>query len=636
MNSGDHEKESVSRSLAPSALGVLLVIAGLLAYSNSFQGNFTLDDNGTIIANPYVQHLWPLASAMKAPVLTTTSGRPIACLINALNYAASGYDYAGWRAGNLLVHLLCALLLFGTVRRTLAHSAAAVLLKARATAVAFASALIFVVHPLQTEAVNYIAQRTEAVMAFFYLLTFYCAIRGWQSGRRAWFFGAVAACALGMGSKEVMVSAPIMLLLYDRIFNADSFRQVLRRSWLFYAALIATWLVLGHLLLIGGTSNGAQWGRLKHTGYEYLLTQGDVIVYYLRLTVWPSPLCFDYGWPFVHSLGEAWVGLLAVVILLAATVYALVRHPAVGFLGIACFAILAPSSSILPLPDAAVEYRMYLPLALLAVLYVCAAVWLIDAAAARWCAENTRPQRVRIASCAALAALAAVFASMTYVRNLDYRSPVELWTDVVRKRPLNPRGHINCGVELVNEVTREMAATGQPPAPKALEKLAVAANEMAMGLKIDPDARDAHINLGSALAMLGRNREALNQLQLAVQESPGNPRAHFNLANLLSTLGQKAAALQEYARAVELDPDFTDAHYNFGVDLYDGAKYPEAQRQFGEVLRLDSRSSVGHYMLGLTLLKSGQRGDAEAELKAALALNPNFEQARMELQKLQH
>jgi lipoprotein NlpI len=633
MNVQDMRKDNVTRS---TFFGVFIVLAGVLAYSNCYQGGFTFDDNAAIVMNPYVQHLWPLWNAFKAPTHTTTIDRPTVCLINAVNYAVCGLEFVGWRAVNLLIHVLCSLLLFGIVSRTLTHSSSiSPVLKSRGPYVAFAVGLFFVVHPLQTQAVNYIVQRTESIMALFYLLTFYCAIRGWQSGRRGWFYAAVMACACGMGSKEVIVSVPITLLMYDRIFNGGSFKVALRRSWGLYAGLAATWVILALLVMNGGSRESAQWGHLKHTAYDYFLTQGEVILYYLRLSVWPRPLCFDYGWPYVHSIGEGLAGVLAVGTLFVAAIYALIHRPTVGFLGFTFFAVLAPSSSFMPLPDAIVEYRMYLPLAVLSVLYVCAGWTLIDSVGARLFSEDRREKRVQLASRIVFASCVVVFASLTYLRNADYHSPVELWGDVVRKRPMNARGHINFGIELTNEVKRQLALNSPATDRQGVEKmLTIAADEMTLGLKLNPDSENTHLNLGGVLAMLGRNQEALMELQAAVKETPGSAAAHFNLANLLSAAGQKEAALQAYATAVAIDPDFKDAHYNLGVDLYDGGKYPEALRQFAEVLRIDPRSSEGHYMTGLIMIKGGQRGDAEAQLKTALSLNPNFEQARNELQKL--
>ena len=134
----------------------------------------------------------------------------------------------GFHAVNLLIHLLAALVLFGVVRRTLLTSSLKEQFGGAASGLAMAVALIWAVHPLLTESVTYLTQRTESLMGLFFLLTLYCAIRGASSGHPwRWYAVAIAACALGMGAKEVMATAPIVVLLYDRCFLSGSFREAL-------------------------------------------------------------------------------------------------------------------------------------------------------------------------------------------------------------------------------------------------------------------------------------------------------------------------------------------------------------------------------------------------------------------------
>src|ERR1051325_435786 len=207
-----------ARKLTP----FLLVLAGLWAYHNSFQGGFIFDDENAIGGNPHIRHLWPVWNAMIAPQQSSASGRPIVGLSLAMNYALGGYHTVGYHAFNVPIHILSALLLFGIVRRTLEGERLRDDYGTDSTALALAVALIWTVHPLQTESVNYIIQRTELLMGFFFLLTLYCTI----CGR---YCLAVLACAFGMGSKEVMVTAPLIVLLYDCVFMTGSFNESLRR-----------------------------------------------------------------------------------------------------------------------------------------------------------------------------------------------------------------------------------------------------------------------------------------------------------------------------------------------------------------------------------------------------------------------
>ncbi|HEY5228526.1 MAG TPA: hypothetical protein VIJ19_08290, partial [Opitutaceae bacterium] len=225
--------------LAAAVIGV----AALAAYLRSFTVPMLYDDVPTIVDNPTLRH-W--ASALAAPNATTAGGRPILNLSLALNYRIGGVSVWGYHALNLAVHVAAGLALLGIVRRTLAPRVGEAALP-----IAFAASLLWVVHPLQTESVTYIVQRAESLMGLFYLLTLYGFIRAAEPDTRSralWTSVCVGSCALGMGTKEVMVTAPLIVLLYDRTFVSWTFGEALRSRRKLYAALAATWVPLAFLV----------------------------------------------------------------------------------------------------------------------------------------------------------------------------------------------------------------------------------------------------------------------------------------------------------------------------------------------------------------------------------------------------
>ena len=344
----------------------LIALATVAAFSNSFAGPFVFDDKPAIAANPTIRHLWPLWKAVCPPNRgESVTGRPLLNLSLAVNYAISELDVWSYHATNLAVHLLGSLLLFGILRRTFLLPAMREQWGAVATPLAFVIALFWAIHPLQTESVTYIVQRAESLVGLFYLLTLYCFLRGVGSARTVvWHTGAILACLLGMASKEVMVSAPLIVLLYDRTFLAGSFREAWRRRGRFYAALAGTWLLLGWLVISAGGRGGTAGFGVGISWWAYLCTQFGAIVHYLRLCAWPHPLLLDYGHGTAHGVGEILPYAIVLGLLGAATVAALCRWPKVGFLGAWFFAILAPTSSVVPVATQTVaEHRMYLPLA---------------------------------------------------------------------------------------------------------------------------------------------------------------------------------------------------------------------------------------------------------------------------------
>lgn len=236
---------SVSR-WAVFLAGAILVLAALAAYHNSFSGPFIWDDLLSITDNPTIRHF---GSALSPPNDVGVGGRPIGNLTLALNYALGGTEVWGYHAFNLLIHTLAGLTLFGIVRRTLQRPVLNERFGTFALPLALAVAVIWTVHPLQTEAVTYITQRYESMMGLFYLLTLYCFVRSVESAAPAkWQILSVVACLLGVMSKEIIVTAPVMVLLYDRTFVAGSFLEAWRRRWRYYLGLASMWLLLVPLL----------------------------------------------------------------------------------------------------------------------------------------------------------------------------------------------------------------------------------------------------------------------------------------------------------------------------------------------------------------------------------------------------
>ena len=290
-------------------MALVIVIAGLMAYHNSFHGPFIFDDVPAILNNLNIRQLWPLWRAMYAPSSSPVAGRPVVCLTFALNYAVGGLNIWGYHAFNVMVHLLCALALFGILRRTFEGEKLRGRFGVAAVWLAGAIALIWEVHPLQTESVTYIVQRTESLMGLFLLLTLYCVLRSSQSAHpRVWRALAVVACGLGMGSKEVMVVAPVIVLLYDRVFLVSSFRELWQRRKGLYIGLAGTWLILAVLMAATFPRETISFGTENLTAGDYLKTEAGVLLYYLRLCFWPHPLVIDYSnWPIARSLRESFV-----------------------------------------------------------------------------------------------------------------------------------------------------------------------------------------------------------------------------------------------------------------------------------------------------------------------------------------
>jgi len=590
-------------------LAVALIIGVVaLVYANSLHGPFILDDLPNIVENDALRSFWPLHHLFAdAPV--GIAGRPIVILSLALNYAVSGEEVWSYHALNVLIHILSALTLLGIVRRTLLATPLRASFGSAATPLGTASALIWAVHPLQTQSVTYIIQRCESLMGLFFLLTFYCAIRGWQSAHpRRWHAAAVAACLAGVGSKEVIAAAPPLVWLYDRMFVHRATRETLARSWGLYAGLVGCLALLA--IQVGLAGMGALGlERLSITPLQYALTQPGVVLHYLRLAFWPHPLVLDYEWPIAQPAQAIVPGLILLALALG-TAWACVRTRPVGFLGAWFFIILAPTSSVIPIRDLAFEQRMYLPLAAVVALVVAGAYALgrrwTSAAAARAGVPAGVPASVPAGVLAGVLVTGAL-GYATLDRNRDYRSELSIWSDTVRKRPLNAGAHLNLGAAL-----------------EAVGRLDEAREHTQRAVRLNPGSAEAKNNLGCLLARQGDPSAAVALLSEAVRLDPEYAAAQYNLGNVLYQAGRMAEAEAHYRRALEIRPTYVDAMRSLGRVLRAAGRLTEATECYRQILRLVPQDAETHYALGAALLRAGRLNEALASFRTAVQLDPDW------------
>ena len=608
----------------PSRRGIWLAAAGLVAavlaaYHASFSGPFIFDDGPAIVGNPTIRHLSAPLQVLSPPRERgqTVGGRPVVNLSLAVNYALGGEDVRGYHAFNLAVHLLATLVFFGLARRTLLQPALAGRFGPAATPLAFAMALLWAVHPLQTEAVTYVIQRAESLMGLFYLLTLYAFIRGAEGkaggrpsfakasagekaarhGSVAWFGLSWLACLFGMATKEVMASAPLLVLLYDRTFIAGSWREAWTRRRGFHLSLAATWLLLGWLVLGADHRGGTAGFGIGDSPWTYALTESRALVLYLRLAFWPRPLVLDYGTDALAHWTEALPYAPVVVLLLGGTLVALARWPAAGLLGAWFFAILAPSSSFVPIAVQPIaEHRMYLPLAAVVALTVAG----LHAAARR-------------AGWFVLGAAAAALLAATMARNDLYRQPERLWAETVARRPGNARAQCYYADAL--------AAQHRFPEALAHYDEAIRLDRPAAGRGERSILGDVLVNSGNVLRSVGREAEAAERYEEAQRADPDLAAAPYNLGCLDLLADRRPAAIARFERALKLDPNFAAAHTSLGSALLLEGRTAPALAHYEEALRLDP-SAKAHRNLGLALLYAHRPREGAAELAEATRLDP--------------
>jgi Flp pilus assembly protein TadD len=529
-------------------LGAAVALLGILAYGNSLHGAFVFDDIQQIQDNPAIRQLGRYLAG-EAGYLAPPN-RFVAYLSFALNHRLGGPAPEGFHLVNLSVHLLNGLLVFCLVLlsfRTprLRESS----LAGRAPAVAFAAGALFVTHPIQTQAVSYVVQRITSLAALFYLaaIALYLSSRLTSSGRwlRRTLYGlALVAALLAMRTKEIAFTLPLALLLLEwALFGRPPPRQ-----WLGLAPFGAVALVIPLSLLRLGQPVGqviadaSAVTRVQATGsrLDYLRTEAAVLATYLRLLVWPSGQNIDHDYPIYVSFLAPRVlrGLLVHASLLALAAWAWLRSspraarpvdPAwrLVSVGILLFFLAhLVESSLIPIVDVIFEHRVYLP---------SVGFFVAVATAGTLLARRLTPARFAPWVIGAAAATALLLAGATLARNRVWASDLALWTDAASKSPGKARPWFNLGTALA-ELGRD----------------AEAVEPMRRAVQLDPGWAKARTQLGGLLILVGRPAEAEPELREALRLQPGETATMFNLAEALWRTGRRREAADLYQQYLGL------------------------------------------------------------------------------------
>lgn len=530
---------------------IVFALAGLAAYFNSFQGAFVFDDHGMIVD-----------SNINRPLMGNLAGRPVVSLTFTLNFWLDGFNTRGYHLANLMIHVMAAVTLFDLMRRTLVLPRFGDRFAGSAGWLAFVVALLWLVHPLNTQAVTYLVQRCESLMGMFVLVSLWCYLRGVQTGRMRWHWLGGLACILASGCKELTLAVPVLAALYDRTFLSNSWRETLSR-WK-PIAILAIGPVLGIGLLLARGVLSDEGGTVgfaipRYTPVTYALTQSEVIPHYLFLAIWPKDLCLDYiDWPVRSTFASVWPYALGLGAVLAISLWGALRNRPWAFLAAWFFVILAPTSSIVPIQDPAFEHRMYLSL----IAVIAGLVFVVDSIL------RMLPSSVRIGVAVALTlGLLASLTGRTILRNEDYKSETKLVAGTVALRPENSRSRtIYAGHLLQMGLAKE-----------ALEQVKIAQER--------PDLVADFTILANCYQELGRSEEAESTIRTLLEKRPKDGRRNYALALILLQNGKPAEA-EPFARTAM--PALSDIRSRLllAICLEEQKKLDEANALYAESGRL--------------------------------------------------
>lgn len=538
--------------------------------------------------------------------------------VNALNAPPSsnapGFDPFGFHVGNLLLHVAAAAALALLIREAALlcpMKAGGGPVAGAAEALSIGAALLWAVHPLQTDAVAYLANRGTvlgglSMFASLYLYLLYAAREIKPAVFGAIFFGLLAVL-----SSRTAIVLPLVALLLDRTLLTGSAKAVLRARWDGLLALCAV-SVVGILVARVpplGSSSLLDTGEPYSSG-TYLLTQAGTVFAYLRLVFAPTGLSIIRVVDPVASVGDAWLPLGVIGVALAVGAVLAFRRSATGLLVLAFFLLLIPTSTLFPLPDLMAEHRMYAPLAVPAVL-LCALVVKVSVVAARsFGGAKSRGWEVALGACVLLSL---VLGYQTRQRNHDFADGLTLWRKTVAAEPDSAVAHASLAAALLEE-----------------GKVSEARFSARQAYELDPGRADAMTTEALALVALGDDEQAVEAYERAVVAAPKYEPAWYNLAKARERLARIPGAIDAFTWAIEID-DSARARNDLGVLLLQEGKLEAAEENLSRAVELDPSMTRAHFNLGNALARQGRRREAIAQYYIAIGQDNRYLRAYQNL-----
>jgi tetratricopeptide (TPR) repeat protein len=588
---------------------------GSFIYSNTLESPFVFDDDLRIVNNHSIQisqlnpkEIWEAAFGKKS-----AANRPIGNISFALNYYFHQLDVKGYHIVNIIIHILTGIFLYLFLAATLSLPSVKTQYE-RASVLAFFAALVWLVHPVQTQSVTYIVQRVNSLSAMFYVLSFLLYLKGRLAPktRKNWFWFVFSALSwiLALGCKQNAALLPFFVFLYEWYFFQDLSRDWLKRNWKYFLGIVALFAIIALIYMemhpLERVSKMHDFARREFTVTERGLTQFRVVLYYISLLFYPHPsrLNLDYDFFLSRSLIDpptTLLSLFTIIILLALAFYIAKKERLISFCILWFFGNLVIESSIIPLAII-FEHRVYLPSMLVCLIPV-ALIY-----------RFTKLDWLRIGL---FSAVLVALSLWTYQRNQAWQDDVTLWRDTVKKSPNKGRPYNNLGSALL-----EKGNTAE-----ALEHLNKA-------ISLDPNMHEAHLNLGYIMRQKEKSEEAILYFSNALRINPKFSRAHHNLAIVLAEEGKTDEAIEHFYKALSIDPDFAESHeshYNLGFLLAEQGETEDAIKHYAEALQIKPEYAEVHYNLGTLLIEQGKTAEGIEHLNEAIRIDPDLAEAHSHL-----
>ena len=586
---------------------ILFVVTAFAIYSPSLNGEFQFDDN--VFQTDSLVHITQL-SQLRDLIAAKELGRRIGMISFALNYYWGELNPFGYHLVNIVIHSLNGLLLFLLSVTLLTCYLGERMKRERIVAIAFLGSLLWLVHPLQSQAVSYIVQRLTSLCALFFLLSLFCYLQGrlTRAPRRLIFFTfSFLFGLLAIDTKQNAATLPLFILLAEFLFfQRDSFITNRKRLWILMVGG-------GIFILIAGMYLGPDFITRIAEGYakrewtmpERLLTELRVVVFYLGLLIYPHPsrLNLDHDFSVSTSLFAPFTTVLSLAViigLLGLSLWMVRRNRLVAYALLWFVGNLVIESSIIPL-ELVFEHRMYLPSMSIIVLGAGMVVWMLKEDWKWW-------------GMGGLLVVSLIFSYWTYERAFVWRDKISLWQDAVEKSPHKARPHSNLG-----------SAYGKK------DMYDEAISECRKALAIDPNHAKAYFNLGLVYEKKDMLEEAIYHYKEAVSKRKGYTKAHYYLGLAYVGTGRVEEAISEYKKAIASNPNDAALHISLGLAYDEKGMVEEAISSYKRGLAIKSTFEKAHNNLGIIYAGKGRFDQAIAEFEKAIALNPAYVKAHNNL-----
>ena len=630
---------------------ILIVLLGILIYSNTFNNTFHFDDVPNIVENDVIKNIKDFSA-----IYNHITRRVVGFYTFALNYHFHELDVVGYHVVNLLIHLCASIMawwLSFLILSTPVMKKEAV--SSHKKTIALAVGLLFVSHPAQTQAVTYIVQRLASLSTFFYLTSICLYVKARLSGTKRfsllYFAGSALSAFLGMFTKETVFTLPFAVLLIEiAFFHTGKIREILKnRKFLLYAVPVSMFaLIIPGMMYLKYKSYlmiklfrvipSQRPGDPLLSSAIYLMTQFRVLVTYIRLLFVPVHQNLDYDFPASQSFFElpTLISFFILVLIFISALWIFPRKRILGFGILWFFLTLSVESSIKPISNVIFEHRLYLPMFGFC-LFFTGTLYHIA-----W-------EKYAKATVTGFLILICIMSILTYGRNKIWKDEITLCSDIIKKSPNKARPYVHRGKEYI-----------------LMGDLKKAQDDIERALEIFPDSPHAHNNYGIILYKHGRFEEAIKHFSEAARLDPLNFKFYYNLGNALfeqgrfkeayekydyirgyisrnnpdvhNSIGKAAAHMGEYDEAVKhltrtlyFDPEHAEAHFNLGNVLQSRGNPEKAIEHYTEAIRINPKMAGAYSNCGAALYMMGRPEDALKYLTRAIQINPDYAEAHNNL-----